>query len=145
NFKGEDINEIIKSVSDNLFSKMMLDRWIKLHGHGETPVHTLKDHLSYYLGKLKSPYSVDGNIEKQQVRSSNHSINTTIRIMEDYQNRLFFYYVIGNELPHLHHDSLINVSECAFILFVNEPVIMDEPQLNRCVLESGILRVRAHR
>ncbi|EUD63906.1 hypothetical protein C922_05714 [Plasmodium inui San Antonio 1] len=84
NFKGEDINEIIRSVNDNLFRKLMLDRWIKLQEHATTAMHTLKDHLSYYLGKLKSPYSVDGNIEREQVRNSNHSINRTMRILEEY-------------------------------------------------------------
>ncbi|EUD64049.1 hypothetical protein C922_05575 [Plasmodium inui San Antonio 1] len=98
--KKKDINEIIKSVNDNLFRKMMLDRWIKLHEHAKKPVHTLKDHLSYYLGKLKSPYSVDGNLERGQVQSTNDTIHTTISIMEEYQNRLFFYYVIGDKLPH---------------------------------------------
>ncbi|EUD63806.1 hypothetical protein C922_05813, partial [Plasmodium inui San Antonio 1] len=145
NFKGEDMNEIIKSVNDNLFRKMMLDRWIKLHENAKKPVHTLKDHLSYYLGKLKSPYSVDGNTEREQVRNSNHSINTTMRIMGEYHNRHFFHYIVRDNFPESNHDCFINVVRKAFILSVNELVTMEEPQLNKCVLESGILMVRAQR
>ncbi|EUD64116.1 hypothetical protein C922_05507, partial [Plasmodium inui San Antonio 1] len=100
NFKGEDINEIIKSMNHNLFRKIMLDRWIKLHGHAKRPVHTLKNPLSYYLGKLESLYSVDESIEEERVQNGNDTIHRTMRIMEEYQNKLFFYYVIGDKLPH---------------------------------------------
>ncbi|EUD63890.1 hypothetical protein C922_05726 [Plasmodium inui San Antonio 1] len=108
-------------------------------------MHTLNDHLSYYLGKLKSVYSVDGNIEVEHVQRSNHTIHTTLRIMEEYHNRLFFYYAIKDNLPEYDPDSFINVHRKAFTLFIKELVTMEELKLNRCVLESGILMVRAHR
>ncbi|EUD63850.1 hypothetical protein C922_05771, partial [Plasmodium inui San Antonio 1] len=145
NFKEQDINEIIDSVYDNLFGKAMLEGGISLQKNAKRTMHTLNEHLSYYLGKLKSPYSVDGNIEVEHVQRSNHTIHTTMRIMEDYHNRLFLYYAIKDNLSEYDNDSFIKVHREAFTLFINELVTMDEPQLNRCVLESGILRVRAHR
>ncbi|EUD61352.1 hypothetical protein C922_05867 [Plasmodium inui San Antonio 1] len=105
----------------------------------------MKDPLSYYLGKLTSVYSVDGNIQEEQVQRNNHTIHTTMRIMEEYHNRLFFYYIIRDNLPESNHDCFINVGRKAFILFLNDPVNLEEPQLNRCVLASGILPMRAQR
>ncbi|EUD64491.1 hypothetical protein C922_05131 [Plasmodium inui San Antonio 1] len=105
----------------------------------------MKDHLSYYLGKLTCMYSVDGNIQEEQVRNNNHTIHATMRILEEYKNRLFFYYIIRDNLPTYHHDSFINVHRKAFTLFINELVIMEESQLNGCVLESRTLMVEAHR
>ncbi|EUD64155.1 hypothetical protein C922_05458, partial [Plasmodium inui San Antonio 1] len=144
NFKDQDINEIIDSVYDNLFGKAMLEGGISLDKNAKRAMHTINKHLSYYLGKLKSPYSVDGNIEVEHVQRSHHTIQTTMRMMEEYHNRLFFYYVIGDKLPEYDHDSFINVHRKTFTLFINELVTMEEPQLNRCVLESGILMVEAH-
>ncbi|EUD64030.1 hypothetical protein C922_05590 [Plasmodium inui San Antonio 1] len=130
-------------MNDNLFGKAMLEGGISLQKNAKRAMHTLNNPLSYYLGKLKSLYSVDGNIEREQVWNRNHSVNTPRRIMEEYQNRLFFYYIIGDKLPHSRHDSLINVIQFAFILFINELVTMEDHHLNRCELESGTLRMEA--
>ncbi|EUD64253.1 hypothetical protein C922_05368 [Plasmodium inui San Antonio 1] len=108
-------------------------------------MHTLNDPLSYYLGKLKSQHSADGNIEVEHLQRSNHTIHTTMRIMGEYHNRHFFHYIVRDNFPESNHDCFINVVRKAFILSVNELVTMEEPQLNKCVLESGILMVRAQR
>ncbi|EUD64100.1 hypothetical protein C922_05519 [Plasmodium inui San Antonio 1] len=105
----------------------------------------MKDHLSYYLGKLTCVYSVDGNIQEEQVRNSNHTIHRTMRILEEYKNRLFSYYIIRDNLPESNHDSFINVGRKPFILFVNEPLTMEESQLNGFLLESRTLMMEAHR
>ncbi|EUD63832.1 hypothetical protein C922_05786 [Plasmodium inui San Antonio 1] len=123
----------------------MLDRWISLLKNSKRAMHTLNDPLSYYLGKLKRSYTVDGNIEVDHLQRRNHTIHTTMRNMDEYQNRLFFHYIISDNFPKSNQDCFINVVRKAFILFVNELVTMEQPQLNRCVLESWILMGRAHR
>ncbi|EUD66895.1 hypothetical protein C922_02479 [Plasmodium inui San Antonio 1] len=122
----------------------MLEGEISLQKNAKRAMHTLNNHLSYYLGKLKSPYSVDGNIEVGHVQRSNHTIHTTMRIMEEYKNRLFFYYIIRDNLPRYDPDSFIDVHRKAFTLFINELVTMEERHLNRYELESGTLMVEAH-
>ncbi|EUD67833.1 hypothetical protein C922_02022 [Plasmodium inui San Antonio 1] len=134
-FIEEDINEIINSVNDNLFKREMLERWIQLHEDTERAVHTLKEHLSYYLGKLKSLYSVDENIAEDQMRKGKHTIDATMKITQEYHNRLFFYYIIKDNLPESEHERFIHVGRESFTLFINELVTMEERELNKCVLE----------
>ncbi|SCO73865.1 Plasmodium exported protein, unknown function [Plasmodium vivax] len=134
-FREEDINEIINSVNDNLFKREMLERWIQLHEDAVDKVHTLKEHLSYYLRRLKSLYNVDDNIAEEQMQKSNHTIDSTIRITEEYHNKLFFYYVIKDNLPEYEHERFINICRNTFTLFINELVAMGEGKLNKCVLE----------
>ncbi|GAB67536.1 hypothetical protein PCYB_121040, partial [Plasmodium cynomolgi strain B] len=134
-FREEDINEIINSVNDNLYKREMLERWILLHEDAAGKVHTLKEHLSYYLRKLKSLYNVDENIAEEQMQKSNHTIDSTIRITEEYHNKLFFYYVIKDNLHESNHERFINICRNTFTLFINELVTMGEGKLNKCVLE----------
>ncbi|EUD63901.1 hypothetical protein C922_05718, partial [Plasmodium inui San Antonio 1] len=103
-FKEEHINEIMNSVNNNLFSMAVLERRINLQQDAKKEMHSLKDYLSYYLGRLASLYSA-----------------------------------IKDNLREYDHDSFINVHRKAFTLFKNELVIMEESQLNGCVLESSKL------
>lgn len=132
-FEEEDINEIINSVNDNLFKREILERWIQLHEDAAGKVQSLKEHLSYYLEKLKSLYNVDENIAEEQMRENNYTIESNVRMTKEYHNKLFFYYIIKDNLPESDYESFINIARNAFNLFINELVTMGERTLNKCV------------
>ncbi|ANQ10068.1 Uncharacterized protein PCOAH_00040540 [Plasmodium coatneyi] len=133
-FTEEDINEIINSVNDNLFKREMLERWIQLHEDAAGKVQSLKEHLSFYLEKLKSLYDVDENIAEEQMEKINYTIDTTVRMTEEYHNKLFFYYIIKDNLPESDHERFINIGRNAFNAFIDELVTMGERKLNKCIL-----------
>ncbi|EUD64011.1 hypothetical protein C922_05606 [Plasmodium inui San Antonio 1] len=130
--KEEDINEIMSSVNNNLLSNSILQGGMKLHEDATTALQTLKDHLSYYLGRLRSLYSVEEDIEEELVQNNNNTIETPMEIMEEYHNRLF-YYIIMDHLLQLKPNPFINVAKEAFTLFIDKSVTMERRQLNKCV------------
>ncbi|EUD66384.1 hypothetical protein C922_03300 [Plasmodium inui San Antonio 1] len=100
-FKEEDINELMNSVNNNLFRNSILQGGIKLQGEAKTALHTLKDLLSYYFGRLRSLYSLEEGTEEELVQNGNHTIETPMEMMEEYHNRLSLYYIIMDQMPQL--------------------------------------------
>ncbi|GAW82044.1 Plasmodium exported protein, unknown function [Plasmodium gonderi] len=133
-FSEEDINTIINSALGDIFKWEILNRWLQLHDDNRDKVDALKEFLSDYLEKLKSLYNVDENIAQEQMNKTNHTIDSTIRITEDYHNKLFFYYVIKDNLPEREHERFVNICKNTFTLFVNELSNNGQTKLNKSVI-----------
>ncbi|EUD63918.1 hypothetical protein C922_05703 [Plasmodium inui San Antonio 1] len=104
----------MNSVNNNLFRMAVLERRINLDQDAKKGMHTLKDYLSYYLGRLTG-------VSQEAV----------------------VLVVIMDHLPQLKPNPFINLAKQAFTIFINKSLSKEGSELNKCVLKSGHLIVES--
>ncbi|KAI4836265.1 hypothetical protein MKS88_004055 [Plasmodium brasilianum] len=133
----EQINEIINSVSNSQYKTEALNTWLRMRQNDKHKVDYLKNYLSAYLEELKGEYNVNEEKAQEEMNKFKVTIDSTIRVMEDYYSKLFHYCIIDEQLPQTEYDNFINKSRLFSNLFIRDLRITGKSKLNNCIIYSN--------
>ncbi|SBS85721.1 Plasmodium exported protein, unknown function [Plasmodium ovale] len=133
----EKIDEMINLMHDSVYRKYLLETWLELCEDEKRKTDDLKNELVEYLEQLRNQHNVSETVAQEEMNKSYTTIDSTVRITQNYYSQLFYYYIVKKHIPDAQHDYFINVTINTFNAYLDELLFMGKQKLNKSVIAGN--------